>query len=193
MKPTRNHIYCPSCGREKMFFASQAKADAFIRYNSGKILEETGKAPVRSYYCALCCGYHVTSNPSAEDARWLDSHDKAIGRMLDRAATPERSLDGKPGSPFAAMIENAKVLMSELRLEEAQAQLDSALCDIRLEMLNRPGWSRGRDLIDWAELCLKTMQRYRNFLENPTAAEEFLNAETVGWQNVLLRDMLNHT
>lgn len=141
MKPTRNHIYCPSCGHEKMLFESQAKADAFIRFNSGKMLAETGKAPVRSYYCALCYGYHVTSNPSAEDAEWLDRHDRAIGQMLNRTASPKtemRSLGGNLGGPYADRIENAKVLMSELRLEEAEKQLDAVLCDIRLELLRRP-------------------------------------------------------
>ena len=44
-----------------MLFETQAKADNFIKYNSEGILEENGKAPVRSYYCEMCGGYHVTS------------------------------------------------------------------------------------------------------------------------------------
>jgi hypothetical protein len=43
-----------------MLFREQSEADNFIKYNHGGILEENGKAPVRSYYCELCCGYHVT-------------------------------------------------------------------------------------------------------------------------------------
>ena len=66
MKPTRNNVFCNGCQRSKMLFETKAKADKFIMYNSEGILEENGKAPVRSYYCEFCCGYHVTSNPSEE-------------------------------------------------------------------------------------------------------------------------------
>lgn len=76
MKPTRNTIYCYGCQRTKMLFETKAKADNFIRYNSEGIQEENGKAPVRSYYCGICGGYHVTSNPSATDGERLDSRDR---------------------------------------------------------------------------------------------------------------------
>ena len=56
-----------------MLFGEKSEADNFIKYNHGGILEENGKAPVRSYYCELCCGYHVTSNPSKEEGekKWI--------------------------------------------------------------------------------------------------------------------------
>ena len=47
-----------------MLFESQAKADNFILYNKEEIEEENGKAPVRSYYCRLRGGWHVTSSLS---------------------------------------------------------------------------------------------------------------------------------
>ena len=58
-----------------MLFETQAKADNFIKYNSEGILEENGKAPVRSYYCEMCGGYHVTSNPSEEVGERLNQRD----------------------------------------------------------------------------------------------------------------------
>ena len=68
MKPTKNKIFCVSCKRPKMLFESQAKADNFILYNKEEIEEENCKAPVRSYYCRLCGGWHVTS-----DETWMSS------------------------------------------------------------------------------------------------------------------------
>lgn len=71
----RNKIFCYGCRKHKMLFETQAKADNFIRYNSENILEEKGKAPVRSYYCEMCGGYHVTSNPSEEVGERLNQRD----------------------------------------------------------------------------------------------------------------------
>ena len=64
MKPTRNRVYCPDYKGTKMLFATEVKANNFIRFNADEILEETGKAPIRSYYCEMCAGWHITSNPS---------------------------------------------------------------------------------------------------------------------------------
>lgn len=60
-KPTRNHTYCPLCKRTKMLFQSESKANNFIRYNAEKVFEETGKKPIRAYYCIACGGWHLTS------------------------------------------------------------------------------------------------------------------------------------
>lgn len=66
MKPSRNRIYCKELGRAKMLFPSEKKANNFIRFNADEIIKETGKAPVRCYYCNSCAGWHVTSNPDKE-------------------------------------------------------------------------------------------------------------------------------
>ena len=71
MKP-KKRTYCPASGRAKIFFETKEEADRFITYNSEDILSQCRKAPVRSYYCAMCCGYHVTSNPSLEEGEALD-------------------------------------------------------------------------------------------------------------------------
>lgn len=75
MKPQKNIVFCYGCRRRKMLFESQAKADNFLRYNSEEIFEENGKAPIRSYYCEICGGYHVTSIPSKEVGENLDERD----------------------------------------------------------------------------------------------------------------------
>jgi len=66
-----------------MLFESKAKADNFIAYNSEGIMEENGKAPVRSYYCELCGGYHVTSNPSMEAGEKLNQRDQIMMARFD--------------------------------------------------------------------------------------------------------------
>lgn len=65
MKPTKNSIYCPECHRTKMLFESEAKAKNFMRFNSEKIEELNGKAPVRAYFCDACGGWHLTSSEVA--------------------------------------------------------------------------------------------------------------------------------
>ena len=84
MKPTKNQIFCVACGRPKMLFETKAKADNFIKFNSSEIMEESGKAPIRSYYCEICGGYHVTSNNSKTHAEWLDNRDKVLAEEVDR-------------------------------------------------------------------------------------------------------------
>lgn len=48
-----------------MLFETQKKADLFIKFNSDDVEQESKshKKPVRSYYCDVCCGWHVTSIP----------------------------------------------------------------------------------------------------------------------------------
>ena len=82
IKPSKSLIYCYACKRRKMLFREQSEADNFIKYNHGGILEENGKAPVRSYYCELCCGYHVTSNPSREEGEKMDCQDSQLIKEL---------------------------------------------------------------------------------------------------------------
>ena len=76
MKPTKNRVYCYGCNKTKMLFESKTKADNFIAFNSEGMLEENGKAPVRSYYCEFCGGYHVTSNRSIADGESMDQRDQ---------------------------------------------------------------------------------------------------------------------
>ncbi len=61
MKPTKSRIFCREAQRSKMLFESQKKAENFMQYNSKEILSESGYAPVRSYHCIACAGWHLTS------------------------------------------------------------------------------------------------------------------------------------
>lgn len=61
MKPTKNKVFCKDCGRHKMLFETERKAETFIRFNSEEIETGSGRSPNRSYYCMFCNGWHVTS------------------------------------------------------------------------------------------------------------------------------------
>lgn len=63
MKPTKNRYFCTVCKKTKMLFATKKKAYNFLKYNKKEILQEHGYAPVRSYRCDSCDGWHVTSRP----------------------------------------------------------------------------------------------------------------------------------
>ena len=78
MKPTKNRVFCYGCHRPKMLFETQQKADNFIHYNTDAILEKKRKAPVRSYYCEICNGWHVTSNPSEDKGEELNQREHRI-------------------------------------------------------------------------------------------------------------------
>ncbi|MDO4202540.1 MAG: hypothetical protein Q4D25_10575 [Bacteroidales bacterium] len=88
MKPTRNKHFCNGCGHTKMLFESQSKADNFIKFNGEDILEETGRKPVRSYYCEFCGGYHVTSSDSSEVGERLNHRDH---RVMDKVILMKKS------------------------------------------------------------------------------------------------------
>jgi hypothetical protein len=61
MKPTKNRVYCKDCGKSKMLFETEKKAETFMKFNSGEIEEESGYKPERCYFCTYCGGWHVTS------------------------------------------------------------------------------------------------------------------------------------
>lgn len=61
MKPTKNKYYCKDCGRTKMLFETEKKADNFIAFNQEKISKESEHTPQRSYFCIFCGGWHITS------------------------------------------------------------------------------------------------------------------------------------
>lgn len=64
MKPTKNRVMCPDCGRQKMLFETERKAQDFIKWNGDDIW--TGGKELRVYYCPSCCGYHISHHEHRE-------------------------------------------------------------------------------------------------------------------------------
>lgn len=117
-----------------MLFESQSKADNFIKYNREGILEENGKAPIRSYYCEFCCGYHVTSNPSSTQGNELDKRD--ISRRNKLIADNKKSEDFLLYlNSIEKNLERARNLMKSGKIIDAEDMLD--VCDVYLNEMNR--------------------------------------------------------
>ena len=152
MKPKKNQIFCVACGRPKMLFETKAKADNFIKFNSSEMMEESGKAPIRSYYCEICGGYHVTSNNSKTHAEWLDIRDKVLAEEVDRRVkanlktkSNQKQTNQEPKSKGAKTKENklnireqleqSDILMTKGMLDEAEELL--AKCRLRLQAVEQ--------------------------------------------------------
>lgn len=133
MKPIRNKIFCYGCRKHKMLFETQAKADNFIRYNSEGILEENGKAPVRSYYCEMCGGYHVTSNPSAEIGERLNQRDRQLIHNLT-AYQKEIEEVKALSALLSKRLERIKALLFFGQVDEAEDLLD--ICNLDIEEIS---------------------------------------------------------
>lgn len=73
MKP-QHRIVCRACNRLKILFLTEDKALNFIRWNAEEIKKQTGRAPIRAYYCEKCGGWHVTSQPK----KWFTKPDYSI-------------------------------------------------------------------------------------------------------------------
>ena len=129
MKPTKNVVFCIGCQRPKMLFESQSKADNFMKYNSDAILEENGKAPVRSYYCEFCCGYHVTSDPSPTHGQKLNKRDKSLqDKLVNNFKKNEEFL--KLQESIRKRLEASKRMIKMGKVEEAEDLLDA--CELYL-------------------------------------------------------------
>ena len=142
MKPTKNQIFCVACGRPKMLFETKAKADNFIKFNSSEMMEESGKAPIRSYYCEICGGYHVTSNNSKTHAEWLDIRDKILAEEVDRRVkanlmpkSNQKQTNQGPKSKRAKAKENKQNMLEQL--EQSDILMTKGMLDEAGELLKK--------------------------------------------------------
>lgn len=138
MKP-KNLIYCRAIRRSKMLFDTESKANNFLNFNSEEILEETGKAPVRSYYCTLCGGWHVTSNPSKEIGEQIDTElQNKIERIISLRKEAKKKTAVKKDTPEEESIKNRimkrledfYVLLVSGRFNDAEDTLDNCKFDL---------------------------------------------------------------
>lgn len=60
MKP-KHRVFCINIQRAKLLFETEKKAEAYIKFNAQEIRDQRGYAPLRSYFCDACYGWHVTS------------------------------------------------------------------------------------------------------------------------------------
>jgi hypothetical protein len=141
-----------------MLFETQEEADRFIAYNRGDILKGRRKAPVRSYYCEICGGWHVTSNPSKEDAKRLDVKDKALAEEVDRrvkAKLEPKTTEVIIPRKFDILknLEQSDIMMTEGKLNEAENLLEKCRYKLqadeqRKKITNPDNFFRGTILLE---------------------------------------------
>ena len=78
-----HRVMCPDCGRSKIQFPTQSKADNFIKWNGDELVSE-GET-LRSYYCPSCCAWHITrnkerkvKNPSTPTDRLISAYHRSL-------------------------------------------------------------------------------------------------------------------
>lgn len=187
MKPIKNQIFCVACGRPKMLF--ETKADNFIKFNSSEMMEESGKAPIRSYYCEICGGYHVTSNNSKTHAEWLDNRDKVLAEEVDRRVkanlkpeSNQKQTNQEPKSKGAKenkldileQLEQSDILMTKGMLDEAGELL--AKCRFRIQAVEQrmnvaklEGFIRCKDQM---EKLMRKLERLKKWVKSSYDEQE---------------------
>lgn len=172
MKP-KNLVFCNAIDRSKMLFETEKKANNFLRYNSEEILEETGKAPVRSYYCAFCGGWHVTSNPSKEVGEHIDRDIRGKIETITVLREQAKDARNKQLEPEEERIKNLiygriekfNLLLLLGKWEEAEDQLDN--CEFDIADLEQKGYRH--DIADrrllGGRVCLQTYKYVKGLSE----------------------------
>lgn len=83
----KNRIMCPDCGKQKMLFETEAKANSFIKWNKDTI---SNGDELRAYYCPACCGWHIShmkfhKNMEGRTDKLIEAYnkEKAKARQID--------------------------------------------------------------------------------------------------------------
>ncbi len=116
MKPTKNRVYCPDSGRQKMLFETEKKAYRFIEFNADEIASENGYAPNRAYFCIACAGWHITSR------RQMSADYVPLTERVIEAYEQEKS--------FKEPLKDEKLLREREKTEELRIIMEEIQRDI---------------------------------------------------------------
>ena len=96
----KNRVMCPDCGKQKMLFETEKKAENFIKWNGDKL--DTTHNVLRAYYCPACCGWHISHKHYRES---YDSHtDNMIQAYRENQKKPTKIDKIVREKEFAAKI-----------------------------------------------------------------------------------------
>ncbi len=131
MKPTKNRVHCKECGRVKMLFESEKKAQLFMKFNNEEIAEESDKVPARAYYCEACGGWHLThlSEPYKGASLTEQLMDQYQASKEIKRAQQQKNAEIKTETTLyvKAQMEEAERLVAEKEYTKAMEILDSIL------------------------------------------------------------------
>jgi hypothetical protein len=112
-----------------MLFETQSKADRFIELNGDSIREKKGKAPVKSYFCNFCGGYHVTSSKSKTKENYFKWHNREIiGRIKEYDLSP--SVVKSKIIKIIKTLNGLSKLMYMGKIDEVEIVVDSCIKDL---------------------------------------------------------------
>ena len=134
MKPNRGRVFCRECHRQKLLFDSEKKAELFIKFNAEETAECNGYAPVRSYYCMCCGGWHVTHKPfnsemKSVSERIVEDYNRALikKKLAQQSVAIKRNKVHKMNlekiSEINSMIEKIKKCVETELYDEAKFTL----------------------------------------------------------------------
>jgi hypothetical protein len=105
-----------------MRFETEKEALLFMEYNADDILEETGKKPVRAYYCDVCMAWHLTSRDTF--------HTKSSYELLARRHSPNPAVASRELSAWREEVKRAEVLHARGSYKPAVGACVSVLCSV---------------------------------------------------------------
>jgi len=123
------------CGKTKMLFETEKKADTFIKFNSEEIATESGYCPQRSYYCALCCGWHTTSK---DETPFLKEKTENTIKKIDiiiQEKQKKKLKNIESQTIFSRLLKQIDTIVAITEKEEKQKKIDILQYDVTTEYL----------------------------------------------------------
>lgn len=143
MKPKNNRVMCPDCGKPKMLFESESKANNFIKWNGDEIDAKGGE--LRAYYCPACCGWHIThqkhkQNYEFNTERLIDAYKRDLNNNKCRLSSMKNTLKIMDKMSFAKEIWKSM-------LEEAKTNTKNTIKDYITEYFSHYGVNDNSGLV----------------------------------------------
>ena len=124
MKPTKNRVFCRECNRKKMLFETEKKAQNFMKFNAEEIKGNTGKAPVRAYFCEFCGGWHVTSR--LHEREGVRTKTDRVIEMFERDVTANKKIKQETHNGLMHLLTLAEDTLNEAMLAAKDGNLTKA-------------------------------------------------------------------
>lgn len=110
-------VYCKEAGKKKFLFVTEAEAIDFMTRYSNAMIKCNGHAPIRSYECKYCNGYHVTSQPLTQD-RYRSS--RPVKQMSDGQFCMNLRHVKRTLSRIENLLRKAYKALAEQRLQDTR-------------------------------------------------------------------------
>lgn len=138
MKPTKNQFYCIDCGKRKMRFETEKKANTFIKFNANDVEQERGLKPERSYYCPACCSWHITSQ---KEIKYGKSRTEAILNLYKTFKEKIKTQKRQPANKTEEDRAKRENFLNETKSKREEISQQLKIIESNLVMvktLNRP-------------------------------------------------------